>query len=211
MTEQFPETEKWLTLSEAARHLSIHPTTLRRWANNGDIPVMITPGGHRRFALSDIRQFANRRRSQKLPVLARTLARQAIAQTRQGIVALGDDSSWLNMPDELTRERFRLLGRQLMGLTLQYISDTEGNGNILQEARGIGREYGTISRAKGLPLVDALQAAMFFRDTLVETAVQLPETTRIQPEANVRLLQRINRITNVVYLGVAEAYDDTHT
>ena len=39
----------WLTLSEAAEQLGVHPTTLRRWADNGDIPVSVTPGGHRRF------------------------------------------------------------------------------------------------------------------------------------------------------------------
>ena len=50
MTDSTPETERWLTLSQAAQELGVHLTTLRRWADNGDIPVMLTPGGHRRFA-----------------------------------------------------------------------------------------------------------------------------------------------------------------
>ena len=48
------EDSAWLTLSQAARFLDVHPTTLRRWANNGDLPAMVTPGGHRRFAAIDL-------------------------------------------------------------------------------------------------------------------------------------------------------------
>ncbi|MCB9434622.1 MAG: helix-turn-helix domain-containing protein, partial [Ardenticatenaceae bacterium] len=55
-------TETWLPLKQAASLLDVHPTTLRRWADSGDIPVLLTPGGHRRFALSDIQAFTERHR-----------------------------------------------------------------------------------------------------------------------------------------------------
>ena len=51
MAQQLPETEAWLSLKAASKKLNVHPTTLRRWADNGDIPVMLTPGGHRRHLL----------------------------------------------------------------------------------------------------------------------------------------------------------------
>jgi hypothetical protein len=35
-----------------------------------------------------------------------------------------------------------------------------------------------------------LEALIFYRDSLVETALQLPETANIRPEANLRLLRR---------------------
>ena len=43
-----------LSLTEAASLLGVHPATLRRWADQGDILVMVTPGGHRRFPRSEI-------------------------------------------------------------------------------------------------------------------------------------------------------------
>lgn len=44
-----------MKLTEAAKHLGVHPDTLRRWANAGKIKVAgKTPGGHRLFELSDI-------------------------------------------------------------------------------------------------------------------------------------------------------------
>ena len=201
------ETEQWLTLSQASKQLSIHPTTLRRWADNGDIPFMLTPGGHRRFAVSDIQQFAvARRRLSRAQGLEQIWAERALTQTRQEIAAR-QDRPWLTHYNADRREEHRVLGRQLMGLTLQYVSDANGNGRILEQARAVGLEYGRLARQENLPLTDALQAAMFFRDTLIEVALQLPEETRIQPEANVRLMRRINKLLNTVNLAIAEMYE----
>ena len=45
-----PEEEnKLLTLGEAAERLGVHENTMRKWADQGIIPVVRRPGGHRRF------------------------------------------------------------------------------------------------------------------------------------------------------------------
>jgi hypothetical protein len=95
----------------------------------------------------------------------------------------------------------------LMGLTLQYISSEEGNGHLLEQAREVGYAYGKLNLEVGLPLTDALQAAIYFRDELIEVALQLPGSTRIRPEDNLRLMRRINRLLNIVHLAVAEMYE----
>jgi hypothetical protein len=128
-----------------------------------------------------------------------------MVETRQQI-ATKQDRPWLAHYDADRREEHRILGRQLMGLTLQYVSDPSGNGSILEQARAVGVEYGRLAREENLPLTDALQAAMFFRDMLIEVALQLPEETRIQPQANIRLMRRINKLLNTVNLAIAETY-----
>ena len=50
-----PPNVKWLSLQEASNMLGVHPSTLRQWADSGKIPTVRTPGGHRRFAESDVR------------------------------------------------------------------------------------------------------------------------------------------------------------
>ncbi|MFQ5421183.1 MAG: DNA-binding protein, partial [Anaerolineae bacterium] len=82
--------------------------------------------------------------------------------------------------------------------------------HILDEAQQIGHEYGHFARQAGLPLTDAIAAAMFFRDTLMEVALELPSTARIQPGANVRLMRRINELLNTVHLAIAETYEAHH-
>ena len=109
--------------------------------------------------------------------------------------------------DDKVREQHRLLGRRLMGLTLQYISDPESNGVLLKEAKSIGFEYGRLAQQTNLPLTEALETTLRFRDMLVDTAFQLPSTATIKPEANLRLMRRINELLNVVQLAIAQIYE----
>lgn len=201
----------WLTLSEAARLLDVHPTTLRRWANNGDIPVLVTPGGHRRFAATELARFARERSAlRNVHGIAGLWATKALANTRQEVSAQRQQG-WLAQYSEEGRLRNRVLGQQLMGLTLQYLSSESSEGQsaaILDEARRIGRLYAENAIEQGLPLRATLEASMFFRDSLIETALQLPDSVNIRPEANVRLLRRVNTLMNAVHLAVAEAYEN---
>ncbi len=207
MTNFLPETEQWLSLSDAASLLGVHATTLRRWADNGQIPFMLTPGGHRRFAMSDLNRFASSRRQAQSPSSIEQLwAEKALTQTRQTITAHKDDA-WLAQYDDQMREEHRLLGRRLMGLTLQYISDPEANGSLLNQAEEIGQEYGRLCHETDMPLTRALQTTLMFRDMLVDTAFQLPNSASIKPEANLRLMRRINELLNVVHLAIAHSYE----
>lgn len=203
--------EGWLTLSEAARRLNVHPTTLRRWASNGEIPVMVTPGGHRRFAKSDVDGLARRRHTiRRFSDVEKVWANEAIAQTRKDMTG-PDQQQWLTKLDADSREKHRRLGQRLMGIMLQYLSDDHNGQAMLDEARTIGLEYGESARRMGLPLADALKASMFFRDALVETTVHLPEKVLLRQEARARLLQKINALLNTVQLAVAEVYDEDNS
>ena len=43
-----------LQVSEAANLLQVIPQTVRKWADNGELPCWRTPGGQRRFKLADV-------------------------------------------------------------------------------------------------------------------------------------------------------------
>jgi excisionase family DNA binding protein len=199
--------ETWLPLGQAAVRLGVHPTTLRRWADKGDVLFLLTPGGHRRFAVADLDAFAAKHRQQRsLIPLEEAWAEKALTRTRSALTSPQAESWLVNMEDD-HRARHRKLGRQVMGLTLQFISSEEANGHILAEARELGHEYGRISLEINLPLTEALQAALYFRDELIEVALQLPESTRIRHNDNLRLMRRINVLLNAVHLGIAEVFE----
>ena len=50
-----------LTSSEAAELLAVHPSTVKRWCNEGDLQSEKTEGGHRRLRLGDVMDFARKR------------------------------------------------------------------------------------------------------------------------------------------------------
>jgi excisionase family DNA binding protein len=49
--------KEWLTLGQAAAFLGAAQSTVRKWADGGQLPAFYTPGGHRRFRRSDLEAF----------------------------------------------------------------------------------------------------------------------------------------------------------
>lgn len=195
-----------LTLTEAARHLGVHTATLRRWADKGNIEVVITPGGHRRFPREAVQRLATH--AKEGGALAEQWADHALSHTRSEI-AEHRDERWMADLSEQERAEKREMGRRLMGLMMQYLAADDDDGEaLLAEAQTIGRRYAEDIRKSGMPLTDALQATMFFRDNIVESAVMLPDAARQRPAANKRLLRRINTFLNTIQLAIADAYGD---
>lgn len=196
----------WLSLKEAAAKLDVHPTTLRRWADAGSIPVMLTPGGHRRFDPAEVENFGRTAPEiQTIPV-QKIWADKAIMQTRQGI-GQRPRAAWMTAQNDESRLQFRQLGQRLMGLAMQYIAMSDGGEDVLDEARDIGRQYAQAGLDIDMPLTDALRASMFFHETLLETSLTMPESAHMRPETNHHILRRINKLLNTVHLSIAAAYE----
>lgn len=65
----------YLTVKQVADLLLISAGTVRNWCEKGDLPVQLTPGGHRRFLLDDVLRFA---RFHDIPVAAKSSAEPRI-------------------------------------------------------------------------------------------------------------------------------------
>jgi excisionase family DNA binding protein len=46
-----------LSVGEAAAYLGVSPASLRKWSNQGLVPVFRTPGGQRRYSIQDLDGF----------------------------------------------------------------------------------------------------------------------------------------------------------
>lgn len=203
--------DTWLGLTASARRLGIHPTTLRRWANEGEIACMLTPGGHRRFLESDLRRFEGRARreaEERPPSQVVRWGAQALDRTRTEIGRHGHEG-WLAPLDDAARAQHRLMGQRLMALLLQYVSRETPGPEIEDEVRSTGHAYGQQARVHGLRLAQALSATMFFRESLSEAALSPPGALVRHTEHNAQLLRRLNRFINLTQLAVVDAYDGT--
>lgn len=200
---------EWLSLREAAGLLNVHQATLRRWSDQGDVPHMVTPGGHRRYLRDDVLAFAAAHKVQgRADTVPEAWATRAIEQTRSELPAQAG-AHWMQTMNDATRDRHRTIGRKLMALTLQYVSsdDEDNSAHLLEEARAVGREYGEANMQAGVSLSDSMQAALFFRDRLLEASLELPDTTRPRSSDQRKLLKRINTLLGVVQLTLAEVYE----
>jgi excisionase family DNA binding protein len=57
MSATQPSSRLGLTTSEAARHLGVSLSTIRRWSNTGHLLGYRTPGGQRRFSVQQLDEF----------------------------------------------------------------------------------------------------------------------------------------------------------
>jgi excisionase family DNA binding protein len=206
------EQSVYLSLSEASRMLGVHSTTLRRWADAGMVPVYVTPGGHRRFALADIEAL----REHKPPpvhALANSWAQRALDQARTELqrvdISPEQAPTWLTHLADEERDSWRRVSMQLMGVVLRYVSSQTDQDDeaLLEEARAIGKSYALYGLHSNMPLSTALEAALFFRDSLVDAAMNMPEQANMRNEASARLLRRISQVLNVVQLSVVASYE----
>ncbi|MCL5998071.1 MAG: helix-turn-helix domain-containing protein [Chloroflexi bacterium] len=202
-----PSQKEWLGLGEAAQYLGIHPVTLRRWADAGDINYMLTVGRHRRFAITELKRFAEERlRLMPLPRTEQLWADSAAAHTQE-VIQSHRQSAWMQAYSDSDRQQSRELGRRLMAIVLQYISSDENSEILLEEARAIGEQYAHSAIEHGLAITDVLEATMSFRDAMFEAAILVPEVAHTAPKNNARLLKKINTLLNTVQLAVASVYD----
>ncbi len=205
------EQERLLALSEAAERLDVHPATLRRWADKGDIEVVLTPGGHRRFPVSEIARL----RSSSSAATGATPRGvynphgsspidTALELTRQGIIEQSG-ASWREGLEAEDIQEKRALGRHLIELVTRYLDD--GDESIVVEARAIGRLYGKSARESGLGLTDALKATFFFRQHIMESAVFSGETGGVRQDIDRETLRRLDYFLNAVELSIAEVLE----
>jgi hypothetical protein len=181
------------------------------------VAVVYTPGGHRRFALEEVERLAQQHVETEevaghLPSTD-VMRDAALSHTRHELAEQGEPPQWVTRMSDEEREEQRVMGRQLLGLMMQYVglddSDEAAPDRgeaLLGEARSIGAVYARQAASAGLSLSEALQATMFFRDNLVESALLLPQGVRPDSDANRRLLRRINGFLNNVQLAIAETF-----
>ena len=206
LVDQAAMSDTLYSLKEAADRLGVHPVTLRRWAESGKIEAVRTPGGHRRFAESEIKRLTTQVEADATDGIGEQLKESALTSTRRDITGL--EASWISSISDKDRKEKRLLGRRLMGLLVQYVGSDEGEGGeIMDEARTIARLYAKGAVMAGLPLQEALKAVNFFRDHILESAVLLPESARRNPEANQRMFRKLNTFLNEVQLQIADCYE----
>ncbi|MGA9531991.1 MAG: hypothetical protein WBR18_04685, partial [Anaerolineales bacterium] len=165
------------------------------------------PGGHRRFSRADLERFAKQQRQSRLAGYEALWAEAAMTSTRDQI-SEHRASNWMTSFDEGERQRGRALGRRLMGLMLRFISLSEGGEELLEEVEQVGRAYAAEAKSAGLELQTALEVAMFFRDSLVETTLDLPDKVNVPASSGIHLLRRLNPVMNALQLSIVGAYKE---
>jgi excisionase family DNA binding protein len=193
----------WVSLSEAARILGVHPATVRSWADRGDIASQRTPGGHRRFRRDDLLRWASIHSpapTAEAQILVQSALGRARVQILEGQLATAE---WYTRLDKPAREAMSVYGRRLMESLQLHLTTANG---ALSAAHAIGLDYGKMIRAQGLTLKQTVEGFYIFCDFVFESLMQMAELSR--PDGNHReTTWKIYTFTREVISALIEAYE----
>lgn len=196
----------WLTLSEVAEMLGVHPSTVRNWADQGRLPVHRTQGGHRRFKRAELDLWMQSQRPASPNGETAQVVQSALGYTRFQISeGKLENEAWYSKLNEKAREDYRRSGRKLMHGLSKFLASDKDAGQA--EARVVGYDYATLGRRHDLDAVEATQAYLFFLGALEEAMLAAYEGAAIHSaQAWGDMARRMHAFTNQVLLSLLETY-----
>lgn len=199
-------TEDWLSLSEVAGKLGVHPSTVRSWSDQGHLPAHRTQGGHRRYRRSDVDLWIQTHREDSLDeghMVVQAALKNIRVKVSEGKL---ENEGWYSKLDDDARLQYRHSGRALLqGLLDSLAQDGEYDDT---EARSLGFEYASRGWRRGLTAAEASRAFLFFRNTLLDAMLNVFEEASIQtPKAWSEIFRKIYRFTDQIQITLLETYD----
>jgi excisionase family DNA binding protein len=199
----------WLTLGEASRMLGVDPDTLRRWADNGKVEVLKTPGGHRRFLRVSIEAMLPRPR-RSLSTIGEAPDRVA-AEFRKRVRSDLATQDWTRHFDETSLRWFRERGMRMSDLLIGHLDAGRRPGHQAQvdQAAALGREYGVEAKRQGLSLGEATQAFLFFRARFLAEIANVARRRSLEPKPAAVLFAEADRALDAVILALIDGHRGT--
>lgn len=205
LSETLEEAGEWLSLQEASTRMGVATSTLRRWGDEGRVPMKRTLGGHRRFDATAV---------ERLTVGVAPAIQVLVASPPAPVQPWGVDESAMarqewhtHFASQAGAERMRGLGQRLLGLLMQYINRRNDDTRFLDQAREVGAAYGKEARDASANLHDTVEAFLFFRGAFSRLALPVPaiaQPTDLDEAA--ALHQRIDHFMDTILLGLIDGY-----
>lgn len=199
-------TDEWLSLSDAAKLLGVHPSTVRLWSDKGVLPVHKTQGGHRRYKRGELLLWSETNSKSKEEALEPEGMLNEVVKNVRMQISEGrlEAESWYQKLDEEARRQYRMSARSLFQGLTNYIA-TNGEA-AATEAYAIGYEYASRARRYNLSYVDAAKAFLFFRDTLVESVIKVYSEANISSKRATEMYTKMHTFTDEILISLLETY-----
>lgn len=199
-------TDEWLSLSDAAKVLGVHPGTVRLWSDKGVLPTHKTQGGHRRYKRSEISLWAESYKGSRASAIEPEHMMQEVIKTVRMQISEGhlQAESWYQKLDEDARAQYRASGRSLFHGLMTYVAT---NGvEAASEAYAIGYEYASRAHRYSLSYVDAARAFLFFRNALIESMMKVYADANVPSGQTAQAFGKIYGFTDEILISLLQTY-----
>jgi len=191
----------WLSLGQASQVLGITPATLRRWADRGDVPAFVTPGGHRRFSRVAIDRLVPPATPRRAPLKspdasASRVARGYMRSATEALTPLSQDD----------RDEFRERGRRLLDLVIESLNEDARPRAGVATATREAAEYGRRAARAGAPMPEAIGAFVRFRRALMSELASSARRRHLTATELAGLMLEAEQVVDQLLLALTEGY-----
>lgn len=197
---------EWLTLSQASTRLGIADSTLRRWADSGQLASMTTLGGHRRFPRAVIEAMLPAVRTRRPSLTGAGASPQHIARAYRD--AERPHEAWLEGMGEGQRREFRRRGRKLVALIVGCLeaADLEKARPWRAKAEAVAMEYGAAARDLRISLKDTVGGFLAFRRPLLAELAAAAPRRSLDSRESALLVLNAGTVLDELLLALMRGY-----
>ncbi|MBK7455224.1 MAG: helix-turn-helix domain-containing protein [Anaerolineales bacterium] len=198
-------TDEWLSLSDAAKMLGVHSSTVRLWSDKGVLPTHKTQGGHRRYKSSELLIWSNA--GTRSPEIKNEHMMQEVIKKVRMQISEGrlEAETWYQKLDEDARAQYRMSSRSLFHGLMTYLATNGVEAD--SEAYAIGYEYASRAHRYSLSYVDAARAFLFFRNTLIESVITVYGSANVPSGQTADMFHKMHTFTDDILISLLQTYE----
>lgn len=158
--------EKWLSVREASALIGISPATLRRWSVAGNVQAFTTPGGHRRFARSEILMLLKAPIQQSVrPIRPTNTAPHLSRMYRRTMEQLSPREAWLNGFGEIAKGSLHEQGSRMSTSLMRFLDATDPQERLtaIRGAHMAASAFGRIAAQSSSEIRQTVQVFLISR------------------------------------------------
>lgn len=205
----------WIALGDASTLLGVSAATLRRWSDDGRVPVFTTPGGHRRYSRRALAALIPSTRRERLPLTRLTASAERITRAYRGASRVSSRARgravaewpWMARLSEPETAEFRSQGRVLVEALLRYLErGPDGGGEDLQRAADAAAGHGRLMARLGCSTVEAVETFLWFRAPFLDQLSRLASRRGLDAREATKLLADVERGLDRLLVAMIEGH-----
>ncbi len=210
----------WIALGDASTLLGVSAATLRRWSDDGRIPVFTTPGGHRRYSRRALTALIPSARRERLPLARLGASAERITRAYRGASRVSSrvrgpvvaERPWMDRLSEPETAEFRQQGRVLVEALLRYLDHgPDGRDDELERAAAAAAGHGRLMARLGCSTVEAVETFLWFRAPFLDQLSRLASRRGLDAREATALLADVERALDRLLVATIEGHASVAT
>lgn len=200
------EQQSLVTISEASQMLGVSEASLRQWTDEGKIRAFITPGGHRRYSIANLKKFKGSHQ-RVLGIKDLAIELENTTPLLRGIARKSPSTTlWYNELSRDSQEHLAHLGRRLLDLIVRYVTDPPKREETIKLARDVGHGFGETLASSGLPLINSVETFILHRHPIMNAVTHLLQKREAYTRRVIEAIPLVAQVLDEALVSLVEAH-----